>query len=99
MLSLKLLCPRPSLPLPVPSSSAGFWLRLDATVVCSFKVIVNLEYCTFVTIQQPLYREVFWHEYAKIPRHTSQNAITEGDFKCILARNCEDIEQLRTFVL
>ena len=23
---------------------------------------------------------MFWHEYAKIPRHTSQNAITEGDF-------------------
>jgi len=38
---------------------------------------------------------VFWHEYAKIPRHTSQNAITEGDFKCILARNCEGTEQLR----
>jgi hypothetical protein len=36
---------------------------------------------------------VFWHEYAKIPRHTSQNAITEGDFKCILARNCEGTEQ------
>ena len=38
---------------------------------------------------------MFWHEYAKIPRHTSQNAITEGDFKCILARNCEGTEQLR----
>jgi len=38
---------------------------------------------------------VFWHEYAKIPRHTSQNAIIEGDFKCILARNCEGTEQLR----
>ena len=24
-------------------------------------------------------REVFWHEYAKIRRHASQNAITEGD--------------------
>ena len=31
-----------------------------------------------VTIQQPLSREVFWHIYAKIPRHTSKNAITEG---------------------
>ena len=48
----------------------------------------------FVTIQQVVSREVFWHEYAKIPRHTSQNAITEGDFKCILARNCEGTEQL-----
>lgn len=25
-----------------------------------------------VTIQQPLSREVFWHIYAKIPRHTSK---------------------------
>ena len=47
-----------------------------------------------VTIQQPLSREVFWNIYAKIPRHTSKNAITEGDFKCILARNCEGTEQL-----
>ena len=47
-----------------------------------------------VTIQQPLSREVFWHIYAKIPRHTSKNAITEGDFKCIFARNCEGTEQL-----
>ena len=55
--------------------------------------------CKTVTIQEPLYREVFWHEYAKIPRHTSQNAITDGDFKCILARNCEGTEQLRkTFI-
>ena len=48
-----------------------------------------------VTIQQPLSREVFWHIYAKIPRHTSKNAITEGDFKCIFARNCEGTEQLQ----
>ncbi len=33
--------------------------------------------------------------FAKIPRHTSQNAITEGDLKCILTRNCEGTEQLR----
>jgi len=26
-----------------------------------------------VTVHTPLFREVFWHEYAKIPRHTSQN--------------------------
>ena len=57
-----------------------------------YKTDTNV-YCR-VTIQWPLYREVFWHEYAKIPRHTSQNAITEGDFKCILARNCEGTEQL-----
>ena len=23
-----------------------------------------------VTVHTPLFREVFWHEYAKIPRHT-----------------------------
>ena len=32
-----------------------------------------------VTIQQPLSREVFWHKYAKIPRHTSKNK-TQGGF-------------------
>ena len=32
--------------------------------------------------------------FAKIPRHTSQNAIIEGDLKCILTRNCEGTEQL-----
>ena len=37
-------------PLPVPSSSAGFWLRLDATVVCSFKVIVNFRILYFRTL-------------------------------------------------
>ena len=40
---------------------------------------------------------MFWHVYAKIPRPTSQNAITEGDFSCILPRNCEGTEQLRCF--
>ena len=33
--------------------------------------------------------------FAKIPRHTRQNAITEGDLECILTRNCEDTEQLQ----
>ena len=27
----------------------------------------------FVTVHTPLSREVFWHENAKIPRHTAQN--------------------------
>ena len=44
-------------------------------------------------------REVFCHKYAKIPRHTSKNAITEGDFKCIFARNCEVTEQLRMIII
>ena len=33
-----------------------------------------------VTNQNPLSREVFWHENAKIPRHASQNPIATGDF-------------------
>ena len=33
---------------------------------------------------QVIFREVFCHEYDKIPRHTGQNAITEGDLECIL---------------
>ena len=31
----------------------------------------------------------------KSRRHTSKNAITEGDFKCIFACNCEGTEQLQ----
>ena len=38
---------------------------------------------------------MFWHEHAKISRHTSQNVITEGDFIYILACNCEGTEQLQ----
>ena len=44
-------------------------------------------------------REAFWHVFAKIPRHTRQNAITEGDLECILTRNCEGTEQLQLFNL
>ena len=33
--------------------------------------------------------------FAKISRHTRQNAITEGDLECILTRDCEGTEQLR----
>ena len=47
-----------------------------------------------ITVHTPLSREVFWHKYAKIPRHTSKNAVTEGDFNYIFARNCEGTEQL-----
>ena len=38
---------------------------------------------------------MFWHGFAKIPRHTRQNAITEGDLECILPCNCEGTEQLQ----
>ena len=37
--------------------------------------------------------------FAKIPRHTRQNAITEGDLECILTRNCEVTEQLQFILL
>ena len=47
-----------------------------------------------VTIQELLFREVFWHVYAKIPRVASQHPIANGDFYWILARNCEGTEQL-----
>ena len=34
-----------------------------------------------VTVHTLLFREVFWHEYAKIPRHTSQNSIAAGNLE------------------
>ena len=48
-----------------------------------------------VTIQRLLFRKVFWHEYAKIPRVACKNPIAKGDFYWIFARNCEGTEQLR----
>ena len=38
-------------------------------------------YSRKVTVHTPLFREVFWHEYAKIPRHTSQNSIAAGNLE------------------
>ena len=35
---------------------------------------------------QVVSREVFCHEYGKIPRHTGQNPITEGDLEWILTK-------------
>ena len=52
-----------------------------------------------ITIQKVVSREVFWHIFAKIPRHIRQNAITEGDLECILTRNCEGTEQLRCVIV
>ncbi len=40
-------------------------------------VIIQLLF--YVTVHISLFREVFWHEYAKIPRHTSQNSIAAGN--------------------
>ncbi len=42
----------------------------------------------FVTVHTPLSRKVFWHEYAKIPRHTSQNELLE------LARDGKTVVEL-----
>ena len=46
----------------------------------------------WVAVHTPLSREVFWHEYAKIPRHTSQNSIAAGNLEFWL-RYCERSEQ------
>ena len=54
-----------------------------------------MNFVKLVTVQEPLSREVFWHEYAKIPRVACKNPIAEGDFHWIFARNCEGTEQLR----
>ena len=35
---------------------------------------------------QVIFREVFCHVYDKIPRHTGQNPITEGDMEWILTK-------------
>ena len=35
---------------------------------------------------QVISREVFCHVYDKIPRHTGQNPITEGDMEWILTK-------------
>ena len=39
-----------------------------------------------VTVHTPLSREVFWYEYAKIPRHTSQNSIAAGNLEDVYKR-------------
>ena len=45
-----------------------------------------------VTIQQPLSCEAFWYNMPKSRDIQAKNAITEGDFKCVFARNCEGTE-------
>ena len=60
-----------------------FYIKLFA--FCQNRAILNTEKCSCksmdVTVHTPLSREVFWHEYAKIPRHTSQNSIATGNLK------------------
>ena len=47
---------------------------------------VMLKVGNIVNCSQVISREVFCHEYGKIPRHTGKNAITEGDLECILTK-------------
>ena len=47
----------------------------------TLSLTIQGHYCSFVTVHTPLSREVFWHEYAKIPRHTSQNFIAAGNLE------------------
>ena len=60
-----------------------FYIKLFA--FSKNRAILNTEKCSCksmdVTVHTPLSREVFWHEYAKIPRHTSQNSIAAGNLK------------------
>ena len=60
-------------------------------------IIMILYRKIMVTVQNPLSREVFWHEYAKIPRHARQNSIATGDFIEFWLRICEGTEQIRFF--
>ena len=54
-------------------------LRTGAAVfLCNRKLLV--------TVHRVVSREVFCHEYGKIPRHTGQNPITEGDLEWILTK-------------
>ena len=60
-----------------------FYIKLFA--FSKNRAILNTEKCSCksmdVTVHTPLSREVFWHEYAKIPRHTSQNSIAAGNLE------------------
>jgi len=38
-------------------------------------------YGLMITVHTPQSCEVFWHECAKIPRHTSQNSIAAGNLE------------------
>jgi len=55
------------------------------TILKHRRLIVNFfifsVYSSPVTVHTPLSRKVFWHEYAKIPRHTSQNSIAAGNLE------------------
>ena len=65
---------------------AGEWHQISAWSESgiqqySWKLLFSICYCS-----QAIFREVFCHEYGKIPRHTGQNPITEGDLEWILTK-------------
>ena len=58
------------------------YIYFFSTCLKNALVISKMMYwCTNVTVHTPLSREVFWHKYAKIPRHTSQNSIAVGNLE------------------
>ncbi|MEF2695487.1 MAG: hypothetical protein U0O03_11995, partial [Blautia wexlerae] len=57
---------------------------LLSDIIIIHQVLIYVSYLmniVLVTVHTPLSREVFWHEYAKIPRHTSQNFIAAGNLE------------------
>ena len=56
-----------------------FYNMADAIIVGKFVGTKGL--AAVGSVHTPLFREVFWHEYAKIPRHTSQNSIAAGNLE------------------
>ena len=56
---------------------ASMYLKQEILLASPVSVIMRYQ----VTVHTPLSREVFWHEYAKIPRHTSQNSIAAGNLE------------------
>ena len=67
------------------SNNADFQALRVATLPTRFTPKENPAYAgswkIVVTVHTPLSCEVFWHEYAKIPRHTSQNSIAAGNLE------------------
>ena len=68
----------------------GVWRSLVARTaggreVAGSNPVAPIEYM-LCYCSQVIFREVFCHEYGKIPRHTGQNPITEGDLEWILTK-------------
>ena len=56
-------------------------LEEDSNFMIITSLFIIFFYRFIVTVHTPLSREVFWHGYAKIPRHTSQNSIATGNLE------------------